>query len=109
MGRISGLCFKSEMAFKKTFSVSLCQIDENLFSATNVALCRQWVSGCSSAASHNVSTTRTKKKKKKRAQEMFTYQELNFNICSLANQSEVQVCSLLHSMNLESKPDPALH
>lgn len=40
---------------------------------------------------------------------MFTYQELNFNICSLANQSEVQVCSLLHSMNLESKPDPALH
>lgn len=49
------------------------------------------------------------KKKKKRAQEMFTYQELNFNICSLANQSEVQVCSLLHSMNLESKPDPALH
>lgn len=47
--------------------------------------------------------------KKKLAQEMFTYQELNFNVCSLANESEVQVCSLLHSMNLESTPDPTLH
>lgn len=43
---------------------------------------------------------------KKWAQKMFISWELNFNICSLANESEVQVCSLLHSMNLESTPDP---
>lgn len=31
-------------------------------------------------------------------QEMFTCWELNFNVCSLANESKVQVCSLLHSV-----------
>lgn len=106
MVRISGLCCRSEMVFKETFSVSISQADENLFNDTEVAHCRQWVSGCSLVTSHTVYTT---KAKKIWAQETFTYWELNFNICCLANEPEVQVCSLLHNINLESTPDPALH
>lgn len=90
----------------KRLSLFHSQAEDKVFSATEVALCLQWVSGCSSVLSHTVSTTRARKNC---AQEMFTYWELNFNICFLANESEVQVCSLLHSMNLESTPDAALH
>lgn len=92
--------------FLRRLSLFHCQAGDKLFSATEVALWMQWVSGCSSVLSHTVFTTRARKNC---AQEMFTYWELNFNICSLANESEVQFCSLLHSMNLESTPDDILH
>lgn len=59
-GRVLGLFFMSEMASKETFSVSLCQAVENLSNATEVACCRQWVSGYSSVACHAVFTTREK-------------------------------------------------
>ena len=93
------------MAFKETFSVSLCQADENLFNAASCPLQAVGIRLQFSGKSHLFHN----QGKKKWAQEMFTYWELNFNICSLANESEVQVCSLLHSMNLESTPGPALH